>query len=135
MLDLSPASLGQRPFFLYVKLVGGTSLQSKLPEMIRKGPPSLTIDESAKDAYRENPRLCLVPAEEPRVLPGGSGIDSGESGAGQVLLGCSVSGLSHWEQQLFSVSAETPPLTATHSVIGYQCAGSNSRLGTGLFYK
>lgn len=116
-------------------LIGGTSPESKPPEVITKGPPSSTIDESANDAYSENPYLCLVCQLKNRVHPGGSGTDSGESGASQALLGCSVSGLSHWEEQLFSVSAETPPLTATHSVIGYQCAGSNSRLGTGWFNK
>lgn len=50
----------ERPFSLSVMLIGGTSPESKQPETITKGPPSSTIDESANDAYRENPYLCLV---------------------------------------------------------------------------
>lgn len=52
-LDPSPASPGtERPFFLRVTLVSGTSLLSKLPEMVRRG-TKLSMDESANHVHRE----------------------------------------------------------------------------------
>lgn len=52
-LDLSPASSGtEKPFFLHVTLVSGTSFLSKLPEMVRRG-TKLSMDESANLVYRE----------------------------------------------------------------------------------